>query len=58
MSQANSDIEQEIIDDWGKEIIVSCLAQGLPSTMVAVHNIGKLHIKVSNDKIKQSLRRI
>jgi len=53
MSQANSDIEQEIIDDWGKEIIVSCLAQGLPSTMIAVHNIGRLHIKVSYDKIKK-----
>jgi len=58
MNQANNGIEREIIDDWGKEIIVSCLAQGLSSTMVAVHNIGRLHIKVSNNKIKKFLRRI
>lgn len=45
-SEAN-DTRREAIDDWGKEMIVSCLAQGLPSTIVAVHNIQKLHIKVS-----------
>lgn len=45
-SQTNS-VEKEIVDDWGKEIIKTCLAQGLPSTIVAVHNIQKLHIKVS-----------
>jgi len=38
---------KEIVDDWGKEIIMSCLAQGLPTTIVAVHNIQKLHIKVN-----------
>lgn len=47
--------EREIIDDEGKKIIVSCLAQGLPTTIVAVHNIQKLHIKVSN-KIFLSLK--
>lgn len=46
--QTNSDTEKEIIDDWGKNIIVSCLAQGLPTTIFAVHNIRRLHIKVSN----------
>lgn len=46
-SQTNSD--REIIDDWGKKIIVPCLAQGLPTTIFAVHNIQKLHIKVSNE---------
>lgn len=51
--QTNSD--REIIDDWGKKIIVSCLAQGLPTTIFAVHNIQKLHIKVSN-KIFISLK--
>lgn len=48
-NQTNDGTQKEIIDDWGKEIIVSCLAQGLPSTIVAVHNIQRLHIKVSND---------
>jgi hypothetical protein len=39
--------EKEIIDDWGREVIVSCCAQGLPTSIVAVHNIQKLHIKVN-----------
>lgn len=45
--QTNSDTDKEIIDDWGTNIIVSCLAQGLPTTIFAVHNIQRLHIKVS-----------
>lgn len=46
--RTNGDTEREIMDNWGKEIIVSCLAQGLPTTVFAVHNIQRLHIKVSN----------
>lgn len=46
--QTNGDTEREIVDKWGKKIIVSCLAQGLPTTIFAVHNIQRLHIKVSN----------
>ncbi|KMQ92533.1 pre-rrna-processing protein tsr1-like protein [Lasius niger] len=45
--RTNGDTEKEIIDNWGKEIIVSCLAQGLPTTVFAVHNIQRLHIKES-----------
>lgn len=47
-SQASNGTQGEIIDDWGKEIVMSCLAQGFASTIVAVHNIQRLHIKVSN----------
>lgn len=53
-SQTN-DTRKEAIDDWGKEIIVSCLAQGLPATVVAVHNIQKLHIK-KRQEYKQSVQ--
>ncbi|XP_014487842.1 PREDICTED: pre-rRNA-processing protein TSR1 homolog [Dinoponera quadriceps] len=47
--------KKEVIDDWGKEIIVSCLAQGLPATIVAVHNIQKLHVK-KRQEYKQSVQ--
>lgn len=45
---AKDDTWKEIIDDWGRQIIVSCLAQGLPSTIVSVHNVQSLGIKVSS----------
>ncbi|GAB1859733.1 Pre-rRNA-processing protein TSR1 homolog [Camponotus japonicus] len=54
--QTNSDTEKEIIDDWGKNIIVSCLAQGLPTTIFAVHNIRRLYIK-KRQEYKQSVQR-
>jgi len=47
--------EKEIIDDWGREVVMSCCAQGLPTTIVAVHNIQKLHIKVNIIAYKQYL---
>lgn len=52
--RTNGDTEREIIDNWGKEIIMSCLAQGLPTTIFAVHNIQRLHIKVSNKMLVAS----
>ncbi|CAL1681354.1 unnamed protein product [Lasius platythorax] len=54
--RTNGDTEREIIDNWGKEIIVSCLAQGLPTTVFAVHNIQRLHIK-KRQEYKQSVQR-
>lgn len=55
--QTNGDTtEREIVDKWGKKIIVSCLAQGLPTTIFAVHNIQRLHIKVSNEFV--SLKKV
>ncbi|XP_071581477.1 uncharacterized protein [Temnothorax nylanderi] len=47
-SQANDGTQRDIIGDWDKEIIMSCLTQGLPSTIIAVHNIQRLHIKIFN----------
>lgn len=56
-NQGNDNKQGQIIDDWGKEIITSCLAQGLSSTIIAVHNIQTLHIKVSNNtKIFNNLK--
>ncbi|KAM0733978.1 Pre-rRNA-processing protein TSR1-like protein [Formica fusca] len=54
--QTNGDTEREIVDKWGKKIIVSCLAQGLPTTIFAVHNIQRLHIK-KRQEYKQSVQR-
>ncbi|XP_072758198.1 pre-rRNA-processing protein TSR1 homolog [Anoplolepis gracilipes] len=54
--QTSGDTEREIIDDWGMKIIVSCLAQGLPTTIFAVHNIQRLHIK-KRQEYKQSVQR-
>ncbi|XP_012214435.2 pre-rRNA-processing protein TSR1 homolog [Linepithema humile] len=56
-NEENNDTEREVIDDWGKEILMSCLAQGLPSTIVAVNNIQKLHVK-KRQGYKQSVQRI
>ncbi|KAL0126341.1 hypothetical protein PUN28_005023 [Cardiocondyla obscurior] len=56
VNRANNDAQTEIIDDWGKEIIISILAQGLPSTIVAVHNLQTLHIK-KRQEYKQSVQR-
>ncbi|XP_028046224.1 pre-rRNA-processing protein TSR1 homolog isoform X2 [Monomorium pharaonis] len=55
-TEANNDMQREVIDAWGKEIITSCLAQGLSSTIVAVHNIQRLHIK-KRQEYKQSVQR-
>ncbi|XP_011155361.1 pre-rRNA-processing protein TSR1 homolog [Solenopsis invicta] len=55
-SEANDRTQRNVIDAWGKEIIASCLAQGLPSTIVAVHNIQILHIK-KRQEYKQFVQR-
>lgn len=55
INQTYNDGKQEIVDNWGKEVIVSCFAQGLPVTIVAVHNIQKLDIKVSSTVVTISL---
>ncbi|EFN82312.1 pre-rRNA-processing protein TSR1 homolog [Harpegnathos saltator] len=52
-----NDTKKEAIDDWGKEIIVSCLTQGLSAAIFAVHNMQKLHIK-KHQEYKQSLQSI
>ncbi|XP_032663678.1 pre-rRNA-processing protein TSR1 homolog [Odontomachus brunneus] len=55
VTSETNDTKREAIDDWGKEIIISCLAQGLPATIFAVHNIKKLHIK-KRQEYKQFLQ--
>lgn len=36
----------EVFDDWGKEIIMPCVAQGLTTPLIALTNVENLHIKV------------
>lgn len=36
----------EVLDDWGKEIIIPCVAQGLTTPLIALTNVENLHIKV------------
>ncbi|KAL2720052.1 pre-rRNA-processing protein TSR1 [Vespula squamosa] len=42
-------IREEILDAWGNEVMVSCLGQGLPTTIVAVTNLDKLPSKKRQD---------
>lgn len=35
----------KILDDWGREIILPCAAQGLTTPVIAITNIESLHIK-------------
>ncbi|XP_046833169.1 pre-rRNA-processing protein TSR1 homolog [Vespa crabro] len=48
-NMADGTIREEILDAWGNEIIVSCLGQGLPTTIVAVTNVDKLPFKKCQD---------
>lgn len=46
---ADDTIREEVIDTWGNEIITSCLAQGLPTTIVALTNLEKIPLKKRQD---------
>ncbi|XP_071873874.1 tsr1 ribosome assembly factor [Bombus fervidus] len=39
----------EVLDDWGKEIIMPCVAQGLTTPLIALTNVESLHIKKRQD---------
>ncbi|XP_048269469.1 pre-rRNA-processing protein TSR1 homolog [Bombus terrestris] len=39
----------EVLDDWGKEIIMPCVAQGLTTPLIALTNVENLHIKKRQD---------
>ncbi|XP_068985544.1 pre-rRNA-processing protein TSR1 homolog [Bombus flavifrons] len=39
----------EVFDDWGKEIIMPCVAQGLTTPLIALTNVESLHIKKRQD---------
>lgn len=45
-NQFDSSPKVEVLDDWGKEIIMPCVAQGLTTSVVALTNIESLPIKV------------
>ncbi|CAK9816097.1 Pre-rRNA-processing protein TSR1 homolog [Anthophora plagiata] len=40
---------REVLDDWGKEIMLPCVAEGLTIPVVALVNLEKLHIKKHQD---------
>ncbi|XP_015176986.1 PREDICTED: pre-rRNA-processing protein TSR1 homolog isoform X2 [Polistes dominula] len=51
-------VREEIIDDWGNEILKSCLLQGLPTSIVAATNVDKLPFKKRQDykqRVAQSI---
>ncbi|KAK9294994.1 hypothetical protein QLX08_010567 [Tetragonisca angustula] len=48
-NQSNSSPRMEVIDDWGKEIIMPCVAQGSTTPIVALTNIESLPIKKRQD---------
>ncbi|KAG7212672.1 hypothetical protein KM043_012952 [Ampulex compressa] len=37
--------ENNIVDNWGEEIVTSCLAQGLSTAIVALTNLETVHVK-------------
>ncbi|OAD58581.1 Pre-rRNA-processing protein TSR1 like protein [Eufriesea mexicana] len=45
INQSNNSPRVEVIDNWGKEIIMPCVAQGLSTPIVALTNVESLHIK-------------
>lgn len=46
INQCDNNPKVEILDNWGKEIIMACIAQGLSTPVIALTNIENLHIKV------------
>ncbi|KAI4478605.1 hypothetical protein M0802_014454 [Mischocyttarus mexicanus] len=42
-------IKEEILDDWGNEILKCCLLQGLPTSIIAATNVDKLPVKKRQD---------
>lgn len=49
INQCDNNPRIEILDNWGKEIIKACIAQGLSTSVVALTNIENLHIKKRQD---------
>ncbi|XP_017880075.1 pre-rRNA-processing protein TSR1 homolog [Ceratina calcarata] len=45
VSESDSSPKDEIMDDWGREIILPCVAQGLTTPVVALTNVESLPIK-------------
>lgn len=42
----SNELTSKAIDDWGEEILLASIAQGLPSSIVAIADLESLHPKV------------
>ncbi|KOC67732.1 Pre-rRNA-processing protein TSR1 like protein [Habropoda laboriosa] len=49
VNETDNNPREEVLDDWGKEIILPCVAQGLTTPVVALVNVESLHIKKRQD---------
>ncbi|PBC29634.1 pre-rRNA-processing protein TSR1 homolog [Apis cerana] len=49
INQCDNNPRIEILDNWGKEIIMACIAQGLSTSVIALTNIENLHVKKRQD---------
>lgn len=45
-NKSDNSPRSEVLDDWGKEIIMPCVAQGLTTPVIVLTNLESLHIKV------------
>ncbi|XP_076638986.1 tsr1 ribosome assembly factor [Colletes latitarsis] len=45
INQDDNNPRNEVLDQWGKEVIMPCVAQGLTTPVVALMNVESLHIK-------------
>lgn len=48
-NQHDNSQRNTILDQWGEEIIIPCVAQGLTTPMVALTNLENLHLKKRQD---------
>ncbi|XP_076756814.1 tsr1 ribosome assembly factor [Xylocopa sonorina] len=49
VNQLDNSPKYEVIDDWGKEIISPCIAQGLTTSVVTLTNLDSIPIKKRQD---------
>ncbi|XP_043796539.1 pre-rRNA-processing protein TSR1 homolog [Apis laboriosa] len=49
INQCDNNPRIEVLDNWGKKIIMACIAQGLSTSVIALTNIENLHIKKRQD---------
>ncbi|XP_033355343.1 pre-rRNA-processing protein TSR1 homolog [Bombus vosnesenskii] len=48
-NKSDNSPRSEVLDDWGTEIIMPCVAQGLTTPLIALTNVESLHIKKRQD---------
>ncbi|XP_031846369.1 tsr1 ribosome assembly factor [Nomia melanderi] len=49
LNPSDNNLRKEIVDQWGEEIIMSCIAQGMTTSVVALMNLEDLHLKKRQD---------